>query len=428
MDILFLSHRIPFPPNKGEKIRAHAVISHLAQHHTVHVGAFVDDPADMAYVPALRELAGGECFLPPLNPKLVYPMGLAALFRGGPITTSYFGNAAMDAWVTDLLARKKMDCAYVFSSAMAPYLMQQRSLGASKVVLDLVDVDSDKWSQYADASAGPKRWLYRREAKTLLELERAAAAHFGATLLVSPFEAETFEQLAPESVGRIHSVPNGVDLDHFSGGHDFPNPFAKGEIPLVMTGAMDYRPNVEGALWFAKAVMPLVTARLQQAQFYIVGSKPARILTGTSFPRVTVTGRVPDVRPYIAHAAVCVAPLHIARGVQNKVLEAMALEKPVVATNAASRALAIEPGSEFWLADDAQGFADAVISAAFGPERARISAGGRRYVERHHNWARNLADLDALLATASDRANDAPPVILNTPLDEPQTAPQAGAV
>jgi len=427
VDILFLSHRIPFPPNKGDKIRAHAVIAHLAQHHTVHVGAFVDDPADLAYVPALRELAGGECFLPPLNPKLVYPMGLAALFRGGPITTSYFGSTAMEGWVNALLAQKQMDCAYVFSSAMAPYLMQHPKLGSGKVVLDLVDVDSDKWSQYADASLGPKRWLYRREAKTLLKLERDAAAHFGATLLVSPFEAQTFERLAPESVGRIHSVPNGVDLDHFSGSRDFSNPFPKGEIPLVMTGAMDYRPNVEGALWFAKSVMPLVAARLPEARFYIVGSKPASVLTNTSFPRVTVTGRVPDVRPYIAHAAVCVAPLHIARGVQNKVLEAMALEKPVVATTAASRALSVEPDSDFWLADDAQSFADAVISAAFGPERARISANGRRYVERHHDWSRNLADLDTLLTTASGRPNEVPPVIFDTPMDEPQTAPQAGA-
>ncbi len=428
MDVLFLSHRIPFPPNKGEKIRAHAVIAHLARHHTVHVGAFVDDPADLAYTDALQSLAGGECYLPRLNPNLVYPMGLAALFRGDPITTSYFGSRAMKAWISQLFAKRRIDCAYVFSSAMAPYLMHRRDFDAAKVVLDLVDVDSDKWQQYAQASQGPKRWLYNREARTLLKLERDAAAHFGATLLVSPYEAQTFKHLAPESAGRVYSVANGVDFSHFSGDHDFANPFPRGEIPLVMTGAMDYRPNIEGALWFARSVMPLVTARLPEARFYIVGSNPARAVVGAASPRVTVTGRVPDVRPYIAHAAASVAPLHIARGVQNKVLEAMALEKPVVATTAASRALDIEPGRDFWLADSPAAFADAVVAAAVGPERAGIAASGRRHVERHHDWARNLTDLDALLEAAAGKVNVSPPLHIEAKPDQSQTAPLAGTI
>lgn len=428
MEVLFLSHRIPFPPNKGEKIRAHAVVAHLAQHHTVHVGAFVDDPADLEYVDALRALAGGECFLPPLNPKLVYPMGLAALFSGGPITTSYFGSKTMEAWVAKILAEHRIDCAYVFSSAMAPYLMHRRDFDPGKVVLDLVDVDSDKWQQYSEASFGPKRWLYRREARTLLQLERAAATHFGATLLVSPYEAQTFEHLAPESVGRIHSVANGVDLETFSGERDFSNPFPKGEIPLVMTGAMDYRPNVDGALWFAKSVMPLVTARLPEARFYVVGSKPDRTLTSMNLPRVTITGRVADVRPYIAHAAASVAPLRIARGVQNKVLEAMAMEKPVVATRAASRALDAQPGKDFWLADEPGLFADAVVAAAVGPERARVAGNGRRFVEQRHDWARNLADLDALLEVAAGKVNAVPPLLSHPEPNQSKTVPLAGTI
>lgn len=428
VEILFLSHRIPFPPNKGEKIRAHAVIAHLAQHHTVHVGAFVDNPADLAYTDALRSLAGGECFLPQLDPRLVYPMGLAALFQGGPITTSYFGSRAMEAWISQLLATRRIDCAYVFSSAMAPYLMHRRDFDPGKAVLDLVDVDSDKWEQYAQASRGPKRWLYNREAKTLLKLERDAAAHFGATLLVSPYEAHTFERLAPESVGHIHSVANGVDLAQFSRDHNFSNPFPKGEIPLVMTGAMDYRPNVEGAMWFAKSVMPLITSRLPDARFYVVGSKPGRALIESRYPRVTITGRVADVRPYIAHAAASVAPLHIARGVQNKVLEAMALERPVVATTAASRALSAEAGSDFWLADTPVAFADAVVAAAMGPERAGVAANGRRYVERCHDWTRNLVDLDTLLQTAGGKANMCAPLQTEAEPDQTRTAPLAGTI
>jgi sugar transferase (PEP-CTERM/EpsH1 system associated) len=428
VEILFLSHRIPFPPNKGEKIRAHAVVTHLAQRHTVHVGAFVDDPADLEHAAALRSLAGGECFLPRLDTRFIYPMGLAALFAGGPVTTSYFGSKAMEAWIAGLLAGRRIDCAYVFSSAMAPYLMHRRYFDPGKVVLDLVDVDSDKWRQYSEASFGPKRWLYRREADTLLVLERSAAAHFGATLLVSPYEASTFEHLAPESVGRIRSVANGVDLSLFSSDHNFPNPFPKGEIPLVMTGAMDYRPNVDGALWFAKSVMPLVSARLPDARFYVVGSKPDRSLTSANLPRVTITGRVADVRPYIAHAAASIAPLRIARGVQNKVLEAMAQERPVVATRAATRALDAVPGRDFWLADEPGLFADAVIAAAMGPERGRVAANGRRYVEQRHDWTRNLADLDELLETAAGKVNAAASLHLEKKSDQSQATPVAGTI
>jgi sugar transferase (PEP-CTERM/EpsH1 system associated) len=428
VEVLFLSHRIPFPPNKGEKIRAHAMVAHLSQHHTVHIGAFVDDPADLQHADSLQALAGGECFLPPLNPKLVYPMGLAALMRGEPITTSYFGSAAMEAWIGQLLAKRRIDSVLVFSSAMAPYMMNRRDFDPRKVVLDLVDVDSDKWRQYAQASIGPKSWLYGREADTLLELERAAATHFAATLLVSPYEAQTFERLAPESVGRIHSVANGVDFSFFSSDHHFPNPFPKGEIPLVMTGAMDYRPNVDGALWFAKSVMPLVSARLPNARFYAVGSKPARALTQAGLRNTVVTGRVADVRPYIAHAAASVAPLRIARGVQNKVLEAMAQERPVVATTAASRALDAQPGRDFWLADDPDAFADAVVSAAMGPERARIAANGRRFVESNHDWARNLASLDTLMETAAGKVNAVTSLHGEPGQEQSRTAPLAGAI
>lgn len=428
MEILFLSHRIPFPPNKGEKIRAHAIVTHLAQHHTVHIGAFVDDPDDFAHADSLQALAGGECFLCPLNPKIVYPLGALALIRGTPVTTSYFGSKAMEAWIGKLLASRRIDNAFVFSSAMAPYLLNRQGMNPAKVVLDLVDVDSDKWRQYSQVSWGLKRWIYEREANKLLELERSAAAHFGATVLVSPYEARTFERLAPELVGRIHSVANGVDLSLFSSDHNFPNPFGDDEIPLVMTGAMDYRPNVDGALWFAKSVMPLVTARLQNARFYAVGAKPANVLRKLNLPHMTVTGRVADVRPYIAHAAAVVAPLRLARGIQNKVLEAMAQERPVVATSAASRALFAEAGKDLWVADDPDLFADAVIAAAVGPDRERIAANGRRYVEQHHDWTRNLSGLDTLLQAAVGKVNVYPSLHSREAQGQSHTTPLVGTV
>jgi sugar transferase (PEP-CTERM/EpsH1 system associated) len=396
-DILFLSHRIPYPPNKGDKIRAHALVEHLAQTHTVHLGCFVDDPADFVHMDAVRRLAKGECLFVPLSRRVALARGLLGFIDGSPITTGYFGSGKIDAWVKHLIANRPIDRAFVFGSAMAPYLLRRREFDLAHSILDLVDVDSDKWRQYANASNWPRTWIYRREAAALARLERNAAGRFGRTILVSPYEARTFADMVPQIADRIHSVGNGVDLVRFAPGIPFERPFPKGERPIVMTGAMDYWPNVQGALWFAKMVMPLVVRRIPRARFYIVGGNPSPRLKTVLGPHVALAHAFGDVRPHLAHAEVAVAPLLIARGVQNKVLEAMAMEKPVVATWEATRALAVTAGVELWIANDAAQFAAAVVDAMEGPDRTRIAANGRRYVERSHRWSKNLAELDRLL-------------------------------
>lgn len=396
MNILFLAHRIPFPPDKGEKIRSFHMLSHLAEQHTVHLGAYVDDPADMAHAAALRQYVNGECRLVPLSKSARLVRMALALAAGKPLTTSYFAGGGMDGWLSDILARHAIDRVLLFSSAMAPFFLNRRGFDPARVVLDMVDVDSDKWQQYAATAPFPKSWLFAREARTLLQLEREAAARFGASLFVSPFEARTMAELAPESARRIHSVANGIDLVRNNPALRFANPFSADELPLVMVGTMDYRPNVEGAIWFAECVLPLVRERLANATFYAVGAKPAPELM-IPRPGMVVTGKVEDVRPYVAHAAAIVAPLRLARGVQNKVLEGLALEKPVVATIPASRGLGIVPGEELWVENDPQRFADAVIAAATGPDRGRIAANGRSRVERDYDWATTLSALDRIL-------------------------------
>jgi sugar transferase (PEP-CTERM/EpsH1 system associated) len=396
-EILFLSHRIPFPPDKGDKIRAHALLKHLSERHTVHLAAFVDDPADFAHVGALRELVKGECLLEPLSRKMGLARGLMRLASGGSVTEGYFGSARIARWVDRLLASRPIARAVVFSSAMAPYLLGRSGFDPAGSVLDLVDVDSDKWRQYAPTASWPKNWIYRREAVTLAALERRAAAAFGATLLVSPYEAGTFAALAPESAVRIHSVGNGVDLARFKPDGDFVRPFPEGETAIVMTGAMDYWPNAEGAAWFANEIMPLVLDGLPGARFYVVGANPTPALKALRHAHTVVTGRVADVRPYLAHGAAAVAPLRIARGVQNKVLEAMAMQKPVVATWEATRALDIRPGRDLWVENEPKRFAAAVIAAARGSQRETIAANGRAYVSRSHDWATNLAAFDRVI-------------------------------
>jgi sugar transferase (PEP-CTERM/EpsH1 system associated) len=264
-------------------------------------------------------------------------------------------------------------------------------------VLDLVDIDSDKWRQYAAGRWGVRHWLYEREAKKIFALERTAASRFGATLLASQHEAQTFAAMLPESASRIFGLANGVDREYFTPG-DLKNPFSPGENPIVMTGRMDYRPNLEGAKWFLDEILPLVSEHVPRARFYAVGANPPASLRALAGANFVVAGRVDDIRPYIQHAAAVVAPLRIARGVQNKVLEAMAMAKPVVATRAASRSLMVKSEVHLWIKDDPREFAQAVVAAVQGKDRLEIARRAREYVERHHDWSRNLAPLDRLLA------------------------------
>jgi sugar transferase (PEP-CTERM/EpsH1 system associated) len=396
-ELLFLCHRIPFPPDKGDKIRSHALLAHFAARQRVHVACFIDDPADWRHVKSVQNLAGGECIFVKLRPMLARAASLDALLTGRPLTTSYFRSMAIDRWLTRLVAAGRVDQAVVFGSAMAPYILGRRDIDPARALFDMVDLDSDKWRQYGATGPWPKRWLYRREARTLLRLEREAARRFGATVLISPHEVASFGAEAPESASRLHSISNGVDPARFSPKRQQPNVFPAGVVPIVMTGAMDYRPNIEGARWFVDAILPRLLPLLPAAHFFVVGANPPPALKALAGPHVTVTGRVPDVQPYLAHAAAVVAPLQIARGLQNKVIEGMAMARPVVATWEAARALAAIPGEDLWVETEPDRFAAAVLAAATGPDRDRIARNGRLYVERHHDWSRNLSVMDALL-------------------------------
>jgi polysaccharide biosynthesis protein PslH len=393
VEILFLCHRIPYPPNKGDKIRSHALLAHLAQSHRVHVACFVDDPADLEYRDEVRKIAGGECLFVQLSRTKKWTGAVEACVTGQPVTTSCFYSRAIERWISGLTARIRVDRTIVFSSGMARYVLEHPRLDPSRAILDMVDVDSDKWRQYAKRTGGPEAWIYRREAEKLAQHERAAATRFAATLFVSDYEAQTFAAIAPEAASRIFAVPNGVDLGRFKKGA-FPNPFPADELAIVMTGQMDYRPNVDGAAWFSREILPRLQSELPRARFYAIGANPSPALRKSD--RVTAK-QVPDVRPYIQHAAAIVAPLRIARGIQNKVLEAMAMERPIVATHEATRALAVTSGVELIVASDPTQFSVAVARSI---GREDLGHNARRYVEKHHDWRLNLRGLDELLARA----------------------------
>ena len=395
-DLLFLSHRVPYPPDKGEKIRAWHIFRRLAGAFRIHLGCFIDDMADWQHVEELRQhCADLACF--PLDPKWQRAKTLLRLRPGLPLSLGYFHDARLASWVNGKLADGAIRDAFVFSSAMAPYLMDAAHV---RRLLDMVDIDSEKWRSYAAQARWPARPVWAREARTLLAFERLAAQHFNHSLFVSHAEWQRFVELAPEAASRTGWIDNGVDTEHFSPHLAFAAPFPREDAELVFTARMDYRPNIDAATWFAREVLPLVRTRSPRARFSIVGASPTReVLDLASLPGVQVTGRVADTRPYLAAADVVVAPLRIARGIQNKVLEAMAMARPVVATPEAFEGVHAEPGRDILLATGPEETAQRIADVLQGLHPT-LGAAARHAMQMNHRWSVTLAPLNRLFDLA----------------------------
>jgi sugar transferase (PEP-CTERM/EpsH1 system associated) len=345
-------------------------------------------------VPTVEKLCATSHFgrLKPLSARV---RSLGALLGNRSLSLDYYHDKAMAAWVERTVREHKIERILIFSSAMAQYA---EAYPEARRVVDFVDVDSDKWRQYADQKSWPMSWLYGHEARQLLAYERKVARECDAALFVSAPEADLFRRLAPESEARIGYFNNGVDTEYFSPERHYPSPYAAGERALVFTGAMDYWPNVDAVQWFAAEVFPQLLAATPGLRFYIVGARPAPAVQALAQQAgIVVTGTVPDVRPYIAHAEVAVAPLRIARGIQNKVLEAMAMGRPVVVSAQALEGIDAEAGRELLLADDAAAFVTTVARLLREPDLA-VGPAARANVQRQYSWPSKLARIEEKLA------------------------------
>ena len=402
--LLFLVHRIPFPPNKGDKIRSFHLLRHLSERYAIHLGAFVDDPADWQYQDALRPYCASIKLLP-LHSRRARLGSLTGLLTGEALTLPYYRNRELKHWAAELADSGKVTRGLAYSSAMAQFM----PAGLALRVIDMVDVDSDKWTQYASTQRWPLSWVYAREGRKLAEWEARVAQDFDATVLVSCDEAALLRQRAPLARHKIGAYENGVDADYFSPARDYPNPYSSDVPSVVFTGAMDYWPNIDAVTWFAERIFPAVRDAVPAAQFTIVGSRPSEAVGALARqPGVVVTGTVPDVRPYLAHAACAVAPLRIARGVQNKVLEAMAMARPVVASAQAAEGIRAEAGRDFILAQGEAEFAEAVVSQL---QTRSAAPQARNCILAHYDWDRNLTVMDSLFK----QAPLAPPILETCP-------------
>jgi sugar transferase (PEP-CTERM/EpsH1 system associated) len=346
---------------------------------------------------------------PRLNPLVARVASLTGLLGPEALTLRYYAQASMARWVQAVVAQQAVDCTLVFSSAMAQYALPAQHAQPGRpdggpMLLDLVDVDSAKWTAYAPDHRWPMSALYRREGRTLLAYERAAAARAEHTFLATEKEAALFRSLAPESAARVSELSNGVDADYFKPQADRASPFAADETPIVFTGAMDYWPNIDAVCWFATEMLPRLRERHPALRFHIVGRSPAPAVRALASAAVHVSGTVPDVRPYLQHAAAVVAPLRLARGIQNKVLEAMAMARPVVAAAPCVEAITAEPGRHLLSASDADDFVQVIEALLADPARAdAVGHAGREQVLAAYGWDARLRVLDRHLEAATGR-------------------------
>jgi sugar transferase (PEP-CTERM/EpsH1 system associated) len=393
---LFLTHRMPYPPNKGDKLRAYQVLNHWTKQHKVFLGCFVDDEEDWQHKDLLCERCAGTHFAR-LHPTLALLRASGAFLTNDPLSLLYYRDQGVATWVRRVLATEKPECAFVFSSVMAQYL-----LGAvpppARLLVDFVDVDSEKWAEYAATKTFPTREVYRREARQLLRFDRRVARQADASIFVSEPEAALFRERAPEVQEKVVVIPNGVDSTYFSPENAGLEPKLGGTPVIVFSGRMDYRPNVDAVVWFSDAVLPRLRERFPNATFLIVGAQPSATVRALSHrPGIVVTGTVPDVRPYLGYADAVVAPMRIGRGIQNKVLEGMAMARPVIVTPKALEGIDALPDTHLLLARNSDGFVCSVEKIMDPIFAKTVGAAARQRILELCNWADSLTRYDRLL-------------------------------
>jgi sugar transferase (PEP-CTERM/EpsH1 system associated) len=389
--LLFLCHRIPFPPNKGDKIRSFNMLKALSEFYDIYLTCFVDDPFDWQYADKLDKYCQQKLLIKQ-NKTLSKIKGLQAFISGEAISVPYYYSREMAKWTSDIITVHNIKQVFVYSSSMAQYVEGERYLSQNRII-DFVDVDSDKWNQYAEGKTGLARWIYKREWRKLQSLENKIAEKFQHSLFVSPQEANLFKLQVPQSVSlKVSSMLNGVDTEFFDPKNSDVEAMDE-NIDVVFTGAMDYWANVDAVIWFCHKVWPLIRAKHPNARFYVVGGNPSPQVKALDAKQgIKVTGRVVDVRPYILGAKVAVAPLQIARGLQNKVLEAMSMAKPVVVTSMAIEG--IEGRNEnVRVSDDPQLFCDHVCDYL---ELSQSAGQSRQWILDNLQWNESLSRLPTL--------------------------------
>ncbi|HJZ14012.1 MAG TPA: TIGR03087 family PEP-CTERM/XrtA system glycosyltransferase [Stellaceae bacterium] len=391
MRIFYICRRVPFPPDRGDKIAAFNAIRHLAARHEVHVFCLGDGVQDLANISGLQAYAKSVTAAP-VDEFTIKLRALAALVTGQPLSVAALNESELHDAIQKKFTELRPDLIIVYSCNMAQFAEHFPNVPR---IMHFGDLDSLKWPQYAERSSIPLNWIYAIEARRLLGYERHIAQIFSHALVHTEIEKNDFERLIPGIPVTV--VGNGVDLDYFRSAGE-----AKEPASMVFTGVMDYRPNIDAVVWFCDEILPIVQANIPVANFTICGSRPAPAVRRLAKRRgVMVTGWVPDTRPYLDRAEIFVAPLRMARGVQNKLLEALAMGLPCVASTAARSGTAVADGQGILATDEPREFARHVIDLLGDSDaRAEMARRARAAAVANYRWEVQLACLDQVIAAA----------------------------
>ena len=395
-DIIYLVHRLPFPPDKGDKIRSFNLLYHLSRQFDVHLGCFVDDNRDQRYISEVEKFCK-TTFVRKLDPGFARIKSLIGVLTGRPLSVPYYADSDLLNWVQSTAEKNDIQAIVGFSSPMSQYLGVINGKKTRKI-MDFVDVDSNKWHQYAESRPWPFRLLYSREARYLARFERESVERADATTFVSEQEVKQFLEASPDLGHRVFVSPNGVDTQYFDPDGEFGAPFPYESKAIVFTGMMNYWPNQDAMIWFAREIYPQVRRAVPEAELWIVGASPSRSVTElSSISGIHVTGRVDDVRPYLKHASIVVAPFRVARGIQNKVLEALAMGKTVVCSSAVVNSLQKSDHAPVYSADSGVEFSETVARLLLETSPDSVVGEARQYVRANYDWVENLSIISQLV-------------------------------
>lgn len=402
MRILFVSHRFPYPPTFGSKVRAFHVIKHLAQRHEVSVLSLARSDQEAREAEGIAPFCHDFSVFRVSNPVQALKIGLSL---PTPLSASeaFFHSAAMQREIDRRLAARSYDFVAAHCSAVGRYVEGRTGL---PMLMDLCDVDSRKWLDYAAFKPWPISLGYRWEAWRVARAEQRQARSFARVTVATRGEAASLRDMGVAE--GVDWFANGVDLDFFQ-----PAPAEARDDVITFVGRMDYFPNEQCMVDFCAGAWPLLRRARPGLRLQIVGAAPTpRVLALSSLDGVTVTGPVPDVRPYVRGSALTIAPLRIARGTQNKILESMAMGVPVVASRIAAAGVDAQPGEHLLVADGAEEEAAQVLRLLDDTaERRRLAQAARERVASHHSWPQAMERLDGIvadcLATVAARAGSA---------------------
>lgn len=383
-----LAHRLPYPPWTGDRVRAFHIARYLAQRYRLTVACPLEGRGELDAARELQKLIPDLEYVPISNLKR-RASALLGLLGALPLTVRYFSSRALARCVDRRLQHDRFDLIYVSSSSMAKYARAT----SVPLVMDFVDVDSGKWDQYAANTALPMSWIYRLEARRLQRYECEIARRARVCVFTTRTEEAFFHEMVPDV--RTAVIPNGVDTEYFS-----PKESARSKIPTVIfTGVLDYLPNTDGVCHFSQTILPLVRRKIPEVRFLIVGKRPCRaVLRLTRQTGITVAADVADVRPYLQGAHVAVVPLRIGRGIQNKILEAMAMGLPVVASPRPAQGIGARIGVDWFVEEGPEAFAERVIHLLQEPvTRDQVGCHARAFVEAQHSWRLILPNVKSLV-------------------------------